>query len=252
MKYAVFALAAVAAAGMASAQSNGAKWVPLNSPQAKQGQVDPSQARAAGYAQAQQALSGEGVPVSASSPLPVAPPVTGNAILRIGTEVPLRLDEELTTKGKKLRVGDRFHLETAEPVMVQGVNVIPVGTPAVGEITEIRNKGMWGKSGRLGARILYMTVYGRQIRLSGSFDDKGVAGGWGAAAVSAFVFLPAGFFMTGTSARVPAGTVIKSFVEEDVPLAMPVAVQGPLQVPASAAPVQVQAPATASATGQQH
>ena len=109
----------------------------------------------------QQALSGEGVPVSSSSPLPVAPPATGNAILRDGTEIPLRLEEELTTKGKQLRVGQRFHLTTTEPVMVNGVNVIPVGTPAEGEITDVRNKGMWGKSGHLAARILYMTLYGR-------------------------------------------------------------------------------------------
>ena len=110
---------------------------------------------------------------------------------------------------------------------------------------------MWGKSGRLGARILYVTVNGRQIRLSGAFDDKGVAGGVGAVAVSAIVFLPAGFFMTGTSARVPAGTIIKSFVDEDVPLAMPVAAQAPLQVGAPA-PMTVQAPAAAPAasTGQ--
>src|SRR5438309_3110645 len=182
--------------------------------------IDPEQARAAGIAQARQALSGEGVPVSAASPLPVAAAATGNAILRIGTEVPLRLNEELTTKGKQLRVGQRFHLETAEPVMVNGVNVIPVGSPAVGEITDVRNKGMWGKSGHLAARLLYMTVYGRQIRLTGTFDEKGSAGGVGAVAVSAFVFLPAGFFMTGTSAKVAAGTVVNSFVEEDVPLAM--------------------------------
>lgn len=204
-----------------------------------------AQARAAGYAEAQAALSGQGVPVSASSPLPVAAPApAGNAILRSGTEIPLRLEEELTTKGKQLRVGQRFHLTTTEPVMVNGVNVIPVGTPAEGEITDVRNKGMWGKSGHLAARLLYMTVYGRQIRLTGNFDDKGVAGGWGAAAVSAFVFLPAGFFMTGTSAKVPAGTVVKSFLDEDVPLAMPAVAQGPLQVPdASAAPMQVPAPA---------
>jgi len=43
MKYAAFALAAVAAAGMASAQTTGQKWVPLNSTQAKQaqGQIPP-------------------------------------------------------------------------------------------------------------------------------------------------------------------------------------------------------------------
>jgi hypothetical protein len=85
-----------------------------------------------------------------------------------------------------------------------------------------------------------MTVNGRQIRLSGTFDDKGVAGGWGAAAVSAFVFLPAGFFMTGTSAKIPAGAVVKSFVDEDVPLALPAVAQGPMVVGAPAAPMQVQ------------
>jgi hypothetical protein len=129
--------------------------------------------------------------------------------------------------------------------MVQGVNVIPVGSPAVGEITDVRNKGMWGKSGHLSARILYVTVNGRQIRLSGAFDDKGVAGGVGAVAVSAIVFLPAGFFMTGTSAMVPAGTIVKSFVDEDVPLAMPAAAQAPLQVGASADPLPVQGAAPA-------
>jgi hypothetical protein len=136
--------------------------------------------------------------------------------------------------------------------MVQGVSVIPVGSPAVGEITDVRNKGMWGKSGHLGARILYVTVNGRQIRLSGAFDDKGVAGGVGAVTVSALVFLPAGFFMTGTSAMVPAGTIVKSFVDEDVPLAMPVVTQGPMQVGASPAPMQVQPAPPASAPGQQH
>jgi len=231
MKYAAFALAAVAAAGMASAQS---KWVPLNSQSAKQ-------------AQGQAATAVVVQPVAApNGPLQVAPPVMGNATLRIGTEVPLRLEEELTTKGKQLRVGQRFHLTTSEPVLVNGVTVIPVGTPAEGEITDVRNKGMWGKSGHLAARLLYMTLNGRQIRLSGTFDDKGVAGGWGAAAVSAFVFLPAGFFMTGTSAKIPAGAVVKSFVDEDVPLALPAVAQGPMVVGAPSAPMQVQA------TGQQH
>lgn len=129
-----------------------------------------------------------------------------------------------------LRVGQRIHLETAEPVIVQGVTVVPVGSPAVGEITDVTNKGMWGKSGHLAARVLYMTVNGRQIHLSGAFDDKGVAGGVGAVAVSAIVFLPAGFFMTGTSAKLPVGTVVKSFVDEDVPLELASATQAPMLV----------------------
>ena len=177
---------------------------------------------------------------------PVAAPATTNAVLRTGTEIALRLSEELTTQGKKLRVGNRFRLETSEPVVVQGVTVIPAGSPAVGEITDVRNKGMWGKSGRLVARLLYVTVNGRQIRLTGAFDDKGIAGGVGAVAVSAVVFLPAGFFMTGTSAKVPMGTVVKGFIDEDVPLTIAAAPVAPLKVLA-AEPVVVPAAAAAPA-----
>jgi hypothetical protein len=228
---------------VAAAAAAQAHWVPLNSEQAKQqqGRVTPI---------AQPAVAPPIAPIAAPA-VPIPAPTSANAILRVGTEVPFRLSEELTTKGKKLRVGNRFHLETSEPVMVQGVVVIPVGSPAVGEITDVRNKGMWGKSGHLAARLLYVTVNGRQIRLSGAFDDKGVAGGVGAVAVSAIVFLPAGFFMTGTSARVPMGTVVKGFIDEDVPLAIAAAAQAPLQVGAAATPLQVQAPAVAG-TGQQH
>ena len=228
MSFTTIALAALAVAQAAPQSNGGVRWVPLNRAapaQAPRPSIQPS--------------------------APIVAPATANAILRVGTEVPLRLSQELTTKGKKLRVGHRFHLQTSEPVMVQGVNVIPVGSPAVGEITDVRNKGMWGKSGHFGARILYATVNGRQIRLSGAFDDKGVAGGIGAVAVSATIFLPAGFFMTGTSALIPAGTIVKSFVDEDVPLAMPVAAQAPLQVGAPAAPLLVQPAAPAPAPAQQ-
>jgi hypothetical protein len=119
----------------------------------------------------------------------------------------------------------------------------------VGEITDVRNKGMWGKSGHLGARILYVTVNGRQIRLTGAFDDKGVAGGIGAVAVAALVFLPAGFFMTGTSAIVPMGSTVKGFVDEDVPLALAAAAPLPLTVGAPASPSSPPAPAPAPVAG---
>lgn len=187
----------------------------------------------------------QAVPLAPGQPAvsPIAAPSPASAVLRVGTEVPLRLKEELTTKGKKIRVGHRFHLETSEPVIVQGVTVIPVGSPAVGEITNVRNKGMWGKSGKLNARILYVMVNGRQIRLTGQFDDKGTAGGIGAVAVSAVVFLPAGFFMTGTSAKVPSGAIVKAFVDEDVPLAFAPAAVQPLAVGVPAPVTTASAPA---------
>ena len=153
------------------------------------------------------------------------------SVLRTGTEVQLKLSEPLTTKGKNLRVGYHFQMEVAEAVMVNNQVVIPVGSPATGEITEVRNKGMWGKSGHLTASILYVRVGGRQIRLSGTFDDKGVTGTAGVIAAVAFVPV-VGFFTTGTSASVPLGAPVKGFVAEDVPLTFG---QGPapLSVPPS-------------------
>lgn len=178
------------------------------------------------------ALASVAAHAQVAQPTPIAASTTNAAVLRVGTEVPLRLSEELTTKGKQLRVGQRFHLETAEPVVVNGVTVIPAGSPAMGEITDVRNKGMWGKSGHLAGRVLFVTVNGRQIRMSGAFDDKGVTGTAGV--VGAIALVPvAGFLMTGTSAKVPAGSIVKSFVDEDVPLSIAATAQPPLAVNAT-------------------
>lgn len=166
----------------------------------------------------------------AATPLQAATPAAAvieaprqDNILRAGTEVPLSMREELTTKGKKLRVGQRFQMEVATSITSNGVTVIPGGTPVVGEVTEVRNKGMWGKSGFISARVISMRLGDRVIRMSGAFDDKGVAGGWGAGLVSGIVFLPAGFFMTGTSALIPTGAPVKSFIDEDIAFRIPAA-----------------------------
>ncbi|PHR18685.1 MAG: hypothetical protein COA41_09630 [Sphingopyxis sp.] len=142
--------------------------------------------------------------------------------------------EEITTKKKAAKVGQRFMLEVSAPVEVNGVTVIPAGTPAWGELVGVRNKGMWGKSGKLDAKLLFLRVNGRQIRLTGSFDDKGVTGTAGV--VGAIALVPiAGFFMTGTSAMLPKGGVVSGFIDEDIELAIANVKQAPMVV--SAAPV---------------
>ncbi len=133
-----------------------------------------------------------------------------------GTPVSMRLLRELTTKDKALKVGDRFDLELVDPLQVGSVTIIPSGTRGVGEIMSVRNKGMWGKSGHFDARLIYLQIGDRRIRLTGTFDDKGTAGGWAAGLTTAFIFAPAGFFMTGTSAKIAAGTVVKGQLDEDV------------------------------------
>lgn len=193
-------------------------------------------------------------PAPAPAAAVIAETPTQNAVLRAGTPVVLRMMEEITTKKKAARVGQRFLMEVAEPVVVNSVTVIPAGTPAWGEITNVRNKGMWGKSGKLDARVLYLRTNGRQIRLTGTFDDKGVTGTGGVVASVALVPL-AGFFVTGTSAVLPKGGSVGGFIDEDVVLAFENTAPAPLQVPVTApamtvpvasAPVPVAEPAVAA------
>ena len=174
--------------------------------------------------------------------LPIAAaPASALAVLRAGTPVSFKLLEEVTTKHKAARIGQRINLEVSAPVDVNGVTVIPAGTPAWGELTGVKNKGMWGKSGKLDARMLFLRVNGRQIRLSGAFDDKGTTGT--AAVVGSVLLLPlAGFFMTGTSAVLPMGGAVNGFIDEDVQLSFADTTATPMQVPV-AAPMTVSQPA---------
>jgi len=138
-------------------------------------------------------------------------------VLRSGTEIQMKMAEGLTTEGKHLRVGQRFALEVSEPVTLNGHIVIPAGTHGTGEVTEVRNKGMWGKSGGISARAVSLQVGDRSLRLTGSLNDKGKTGTAGV--VGAVAFVPvAGFFVTGTSARIPVGAPVKAFLDEDVPV----------------------------------
>ena len=188
------------------------------------------------------ALASASLTMSTGALAQTAPIVAGApdaAMLRSGTSVPLKMAEALTTKGKHLKVGYRFQMETAEPIMVNGQVVIPAGSPTTGEITEIRNKGMWGKSGRINARVLYVRADGRQIRMTGQLDDKGTTGTAGV--VGSVALLPvAGFFMSGTSANIPLGAPVTGFIDEDVPVAFATGAPAPMMVPAASAAAPVE------------
>lgn len=176
-----------------------------------------------------------------STVAPAAPVATilaapaGN-VLRAGTRLSLRTAEPLTTEGKKLAVGQRVQLEVAEAVTLNGQTVIPLGSPVTGELTDVRNKGMWGKSGHITGRVLYARVNGAQIRLTGTFDDKGVTGTAGVVAAIAFVPV-AGFFTTGTSARIPLGAPVAAFLDEDISVAFAAPAAAPAAPQVQATPV---------------
>jgi len=195
----------------------------------------------AALAAAQAAATLAPAPTAPAAIAPAAPQAVilsspTESVLRAGTEVPLIMAESITTNGKNIRVGQRIRLQVASDVRLGSTVVVPAGSPAEGEVTDVRFKGMWGKSGRIEARVLNARVGDRMIRLSGTFDDKGVTGTAGV--VASAVLLPlVGFFVTGTSANIPAGSGVKAFLDEDLrfiaPRAAPVfpAQPAPMAVP---------------------
>jgi len=172
-------------------------------------------------------------------------PDAATRVLRGGAQIRVSFLHEITTEDKASKVGDRPRLEVAENIVVDGITVVPKGTPVTGELTAVRNKGMWGKSGKVEGRVLNMSLNGRTIRMSGAFDDKGVTGTAGVVGAIALVPL-VGFFVTGTSARIPAGGQISAYLDEDIVFTVaPAAAPKPIEVAAPVAAEVAAAPTTA-------
>jgi hypothetical protein len=136
-------------------------------------------------------------------------------VLKRGTEIRMETLRELNSNEAK--VGDRFDLEVTEDVKLNGRTIIRAGTRGVGEVTLAKKKGMWGKSGKLETRLLYLEVGEQRIRINGAAGDKGRAGTAGV--VGALAVVPiAGFFVTGTSAVLPPRTATIASLDEDIPV----------------------------------
>ncbi len=191
-----------------------------------------------------------GLPIAAQTPLVVVDQPSMNSTLRAGTPVRLRLLTALTSKQAK--TGQVIDLEAVDDVMVDGHIVIPRGSPARGEITFAKSTGMWGKSGKLDTQVTSVRVNGTEIALRGTVAQKGETGSAGV--IGAIAFLPiAGFFVTGTSAELPAGTNYSAFVVNDMPLKFAGSAATTANMPAVAATVvpgvSIGTPVAASATG---
>lgn len=151
----------------------------------------------------------------------VAPPPMETAsaapapTLKAGTPVATRILETLSSR--TARQGDRFRIAVLKDVLVDGLVVIPAGTPGYGEVRRVKEKGMMGKSGKLEIVPLFLELGGARIALDGVSRDKGgsnlapVLLGWPLAG-------PAVAFVSGTDAVIPEGTELDAEIHMDLPL----------------------------------
>jgi hypothetical protein len=130
------------------------------------------------------------------------------------TPVELMATTEVSTA--TARPGMRVRLRVNRPVVVGGRMVIPVGTPAYGEVLEATDAGGLGKSGQMRARLTHLQLGEARIPLDGETSSMGRGAGSPAVAVAFGGVL--GLFHRGNNAKIKAGELIAGFVAEDVTL----------------------------------
>jgi len=144
-------------------------------------------------------------------------PQVAGEVVKQGTPIRLATDADMSSQDN--RVGDRIDLRVLDAVSLNGRTVIPIGTRGVGEVTYVRKKGMWGKPGRLEFRPLFLLLGDRQVPISARSTTKEKGEKGTAGVVASIVVLPlAGFFVTGTSARIPRGSTVEAELSEDLPV----------------------------------
>lgn len=153
-------------------------------------------------------------------------------VLREGTQIHIATRDELTSKTAKQ--GDPVELVVTEPVVVDGITVVPAGSRAIGEVAHAKGNGLLGKSGKLDINVSEVVAGGRNIPVRGQRDAKGQNGAVGAVG-AAVVFLPLAIVVHGKEAKIEAGTKVDVYVDRDVPVVTGVAA-APAEPPVVAPP----------------
>lgn len=143
-----------------------------------------------------------------------APP---NAALPQNTEVLLSFNDTLTTKGKRWQEGDNFNLSVVRDVTLSGRVVIPRGTLAVGRVSWLTGKGMFGKSGKMEIDLEYIDLDGLRVPITGNYRQEGQ----GNAAATVGGVVVAGVLagvITGKSGQIPKGMQIIGRTKDKLPV----------------------------------
>lgn len=155
---------------------------------------------------------------AAPSAAPVMAPTTVSLVLPAGT--PIRFVTNAAIDSRSVRQGQRFALTVADDVKIGDFVAIPKGTPAVGEILSLSEKGMFGKNAKFSLQPLFIDWAGKRINLTGRFDQAGQKQVT-AAAITTFGITGFGIFITGKSATLPAGSELTGAVRTDTTLSHP-------------------------------
>ncbi len=131
-------------------------------------------------------------------------------VLPADTEIHLRLLEPVASNTHKH--GDRFKLEVAEAVQVDGDVVIPAGAACVGEVVHGAKAGFGGRAGELILASRLVRVGDQEVKLRSFSAGNGTERINLAMGLS---FVLVGLFVQGNNIMVPPGTDVFARIAAD-------------------------------------
>lgn len=89
--------------------------------------------------------------------------VVSTAVIPLKTPIRFTLDTAISSRTAV--VGSQFQLKVVDDLVINGVVVIPTGTPATGEIIHAQKSSVFGKAGELLLAIRYIDLHGQKIKM---------------------------------------------------------------------------------------
>lgn len=158
-------------------------------------------------------------PVETAGPSATVEAATPTACCHVasGTLIALEIVDPVTSWERKR--GDKFALRLATPLVVNGVELIPAGTPGIGEVVHAAAARGGGAPGELLIAARSLDVRGQTVPLRGL--KLGATGGdnTGMALGVSFAAGPFAMFIRGHEIEIPALTRVVAKVAADTTLA---------------------------------
>lgn len=182
-------------------------------------------------------LAQQGPPVAAPQPTDVPAPQVAPQPATPGIAIPALTPVSLVLKqnvGSKISTsGETFSFTLAEPQVIDGREVVPAGTPGMGEVIHAKRGGGSGSAGELVLAARYLQVGDRRLRLRSL--QVAEAGKDKIGTVNALAPVPVkgmfGFLVKGKEIDLPEGTLLHAKTAEDFILPAPSASQSPVSPP---------------------
>jgi len=140
--------------------------------------------------------------------------IPGNVYIPKGTVIKTELITPVNS-GKN-NVNDVVLFKTTESVVINGVEIIPLGTTGEAIVSKIRKAGAWGKGGKIELTAKSIkTINGIEVPLTLDVQKSGGGANMVLGVLAIGIFSG---FLHGANQDIPAGTKFQVAVESDIDL----------------------------------